>query len=171
MEKDIIHINQVLSGKTAIYSKLVDKHQTYVFSITLRILKNREEAEEAAQDVFIKAFRRLNSFNQKAKFTTWLYRIAYNTAIDYSRKKKRYTTSIDDDERFFNIEDISEVSVLEELDCFSVDEGYKPESERYKNQLTFSEKFYTTSFRFWAIKVKPQNRTVNPPKTSQRDNR
>lgn len=115
MEKDWQHIEQVLAGRTAVFAKLVDKHQGYVFSVVLRILKNREEAEEAAQDTFVKAFKRLKTFNRQSKFTTWLYRIAYNTAIDYSRKKKRQTQSIHNDERFVQIEDQKTRSTFEQL--------------------------------------------------------
>ena len=115
MENDITYIKEVLAGKTATYAKLVDKYQGYVYSVVLRILKNREEAEEAAQDVFVKAFRRLHSYNRMAKFSTWLYRIAYNTAIDYSRKKKHDTASIDDDESFLSIPDKNSRGQFEQL--------------------------------------------------------
>lgn len=117
MEKDLQHIEEVLAGKTAVFAKLVDKHQSYVFSVVLRVLKSREEAEEAAQDTFVKAFKMLNTFNGKSKFTTWLYRIAYNTAIDYSRKKKRHTQSIHDDERFVQIVDQKTTTTFEQLEA------------------------------------------------------
>ncbi len=82
-------INRVLAGEHQLYAELVNKYQTYAYTIALKIaVENRPEAEEIAQDGFIKAFKSLSSFNQEAKFSTWLYRIVFNTAITYKRKGK-----------------------------------------------------------------------------------
>ena len=64
------------------FQQLVERYQNYVFTIVLQIVRTREEAEEAAQDVFLKVYRQLAGFEQKSKFSTWLYTIAYRTAID-----------------------------------------------------------------------------------------
>lgn len=81
-------IELILEGNTAAFSVLVERHKQMVFSIALKIVQNREEAEEVAQDSFVKAFESLASFEKKAKFTTWLYRITYNAAISRTRKKR-----------------------------------------------------------------------------------
>lgn len=86
--EDQYYIERVLGGDTTSYRPLVEKHQDLVFTIVHRIVASTEEAEEVAQDVFIKAYKKLHDFQGKAKFSTWLYRIAYNTAISHSRKKK-----------------------------------------------------------------------------------
>ncbi|MFW5821788.1 MAG: RNA polymerase sigma factor [Tangfeifania sp.] len=98
MEKhdDSYYIEKVLAGQTNYFSYLVDKYQDIVFSIALKVLKNREEAEEMAQESFIKAYKSLGSFKGKAKFSTWIYRITYNTCISETRKKKNHFTSTDD---------------------------------------------------------------------------
>ena len=70
MQNDQQHIQEVLQGNTAAYAHLVEQYQSYVFTITHRILSSREEAEEAAQDTFVKAFRRLKDYRHEAKFTT-----------------------------------------------------------------------------------------------------
>lgn len=93
---DIFYINEVLRGNTASYSKLIDRHKDKVFNLALRICSNREEAEEIAQDAFLKAYRSLKEFKGKSSFSTWLYRIAYNTAISLVRSKRKGTVSIDD---------------------------------------------------------------------------
>ncbi len=85
----------VQEGNTNAFSFLVNKYQDIVFSIAFKILKNREEAEEMAQEAFIKAYRSIHSFQGKAKFSTWLYSITYNTCITSTRKKKLTTTQID----------------------------------------------------------------------------
>jgi len=87
-QDDNFYIDRVLSGDVSAYATLVAKHKSLVFSIALRILNNREDAEEIAQDCFLKAYRSLKFFKKKSKFSTWLYRIAYNAAISRTRKKR-----------------------------------------------------------------------------------
>ena len=88
-------IDQVLSGQLKAYRILTDRYKDYAFTLAIRVLGEKEEAEEAAQDAFVKAFNSLGSFNRTAKFTTWLYRIVLNTAISYNRKKKVSLESLD----------------------------------------------------------------------------
>ncbi len=93
---DISCIGQILEGNINAYSYLVDKHKDRVFNLAFRICGNHEEAEEIAQDAFLKAFRALKSFRRKSRFNTWLYRITYNTAISLVRARKRHELSIED---------------------------------------------------------------------------
>lgn len=95
---DLALINAVLNGNTAVYSDLVKRHQRFVFTLALRFTKNREDAEEVAQDCFVKAYRALGTFRQDSKFSTWLYTITYTSAMTALRKKKLQTISLDDDE-------------------------------------------------------------------------
>lgn len=88
-------IDRIIAGEQHVYAELINRYKGYAFTITLKILQNRPEAEEAAQDAFIKAFQNLGKFNREAKFSTWLYRIAFNTAISYKRKSKVSFQSID----------------------------------------------------------------------------
>ncbi len=88
--KDESHlIQQVLKGNPPAFRLLVEAYQSFVFTLMLRMLQNREEAEEASQDVFMKAFRMLPTFGFRSKFTTWLYTIAYRTATDRLRARKQ----------------------------------------------------------------------------------
>lgn len=106
MEQSDIHlIQQVLKGNTNAFKTLVDRYHNYVFTICMRVLKNREEAEETAQDIFVKVFKTLRSYQQEAKFSTWLYTVAYRTAIDKSRLKKQKIQSIDAEEDFLQVVD------------------------------------------------------------------
>lgn len=95
-EQDIIYIKRVLNGDRDAYAYLVDKYKAMVFSLALRITSNREEAEEIAQDAFVRAYQSLGSFRGKAKFSSWLYRIVYNTGISHLRKQEKGRISIDD---------------------------------------------------------------------------
>ncbi len=89
-------IQKVLDGNTATYTVIVDRYKDLVYSVVLKIVKNHEEAEETAQDTFLKAYHALSGFKREAKFSTWLFRIAYNTAISKTRRKQLTTTAIDD---------------------------------------------------------------------------
>jgi len=90
------YIVRVLSGDVSAYASLVAKHKNLVFTIVLKIVNNREDAEEISQDVFLKAYQSLSTFERKSKFSTWLYRIAYNAAISKTRKKKVEMVAIED---------------------------------------------------------------------------
>lgn len=93
---DNFYIGQVLEGNSAAFAMLVDKHKDMVFTIVNKIVRNHHEAEELAQDAFIKAYQALKDFEGKARFSTWLYRIAYNTAISKVRKPKTEFAAIDE---------------------------------------------------------------------------
>jgi len=93
---DSFYIEKVINGDTSAYTNLVNKHKDMVYTIALRIARNHQDAEEIAQDVFLKAFQSLESFRQKSKFSTWLYRIVYNTAISKIRKKQPEVTALDE---------------------------------------------------------------------------
>lgn len=101
---DLELINDVLTGNTGQYAVLVKRHQRFVFTLALRFAKNREDAEEIAQDCFVKAYKALGSFKQTAKFSTWLYTITYTTAMTFLRKKRLDTSSINDEETYLQIE-------------------------------------------------------------------
>ncbi len=88
-------ISNVLSGNKQAYASLVNRYQNYVFTLALRFTKNREDAEEVAQDIFIKAYRSLADFRGASKFSTWLYTIVNNTCITFLRKKRLQTDSLD----------------------------------------------------------------------------
>ncbi len=88
-------IDRIVAGEEALYATLVNKYKSYAYTIALKIVENRPEAEEVAQDGFIKAFHYLKKFNREAKFSTWLYRIVFNTAISYKRKNRQQFESIE----------------------------------------------------------------------------
>jgi RNA polymerase sigma factor (sigma-70 family) len=106
---DIELIEQTLSGNQSAYADLVKRHQRFVFTLAMRFAKGREDAEEIAQDCFIKAYRSLASFQQQSKFSTWLYSIVYTTAMTFLRKKRVDTDSIDDENTFIQVENQSSV--------------------------------------------------------------
>jgi RNA polymerase sigma-70 factor (ECF subfamily) len=94
--EDHHYIKLTRQGDMQAFGLLVQKHQNLVFTLALRMLKNHEEAQEAAQDSFVRVYQCLSSFEGKSKFTTWLYRIVYNECLGRLRKTKRHFTLVDD---------------------------------------------------------------------------
>ena len=97
-------ISKVLSGDQQAYGSLVNRYQNYVFTLALRFTKNREDAEEVSQDIFIKAYRALADFRGASKFSTWLYTIVNTTCITFLRKKRLEIHSLDN-EKVFEVAD------------------------------------------------------------------
>lgn len=93
-------ISKVLNGDQQAYAGLVNRYQNYVFTLTMRFTKNREDAEEVSQDIFIKAYRSLADFRGASKFSTWLYTIVNTSCITFLRKKKLEVHSLDNEKVF-----------------------------------------------------------------------
>ena len=93
-------ISRVLQGDQPAYAELVNRYQNFVFTIALRYAGNREDAEEIAQDIFVKAYRSLADFRGASKFSTWLYTIVTTSCITFLRKKRLETQSLDDERVF-----------------------------------------------------------------------
>jgi RNA polymerase sigma factor (sigma-70 family) len=98
-------IQQALAGRQSAYAMLVKRYEQYVFTLALRFVKKREEAHEVAQDSFLRAFRYLPDFRGDAKFTTWLYKIVFSTALNHLRKSNPDIVSLDDEDRPVRIKD------------------------------------------------------------------
>ncbi len=97
---DIEIIKSVFKGNTADYTVLVDRYKNKSFTMLKRMLKNEFDAEEVLMDCFMKAYNNLGSFKYESKFSTWFYRIVYNTALTklsgVKRKVESQMQSIDD---------------------------------------------------------------------------
>ena len=98
MEKktDEYYIREILKGDSGSFSQLVEKYGHLAFSLSMKILNQREDAEEAAQDAFIKAYNSLGSFQSNSTFKTWFFRIVYNTSISRLRARKNIEVKFDD---------------------------------------------------------------------------
>ncbi|MBI2890620.1 MAG: sigma-70 family RNA polymerase sigma factor [Nitrospirae bacterium] len=86
---DLEIIRQVLDGRTEAFEALIRRYQDRIFGFCMATLSHRQEAEEAAQEVFLKAFRSLSTFRREANFSTWLYRVAVNECRDALRRRAR----------------------------------------------------------------------------------
>jgi RNA polymerase sigma factor (sigma-70 family) len=97
-------INRILKGDQSAFALLVEKYQNYVFTLVLRFIESREDAEEIAQDVFVKAYRSLADFRGDSKFSTWLFTITRTTCLSFLRKKKLDTISLDSEKSGIQVE-------------------------------------------------------------------
>ena len=95
---DQVYIDQILNGDANAFTVLVERYKDLVFTLALRMMKHREEAEEVAQDTFVKMYKSLHKFKGDSKFSTWIYRVAYNTCLDRLKKNKRYQSTVTIDE-------------------------------------------------------------------------
>lgn len=141
---DKIYIQRVLDGETSSFTHLVNKYKGIVFTVCYRIVKQREDAEDLAQVVFMKAFKNLHAFKGNSKFSTWIYTIAYRTAISKSQIKKiemvteEFSTDTKVEESFSPIEELKEqeqqhyiqqaIDSLPEIDAVLITLYYMDES-------------------------------------------
>jgi RNA polymerase sigma factor (sigma-70 family) len=115
-------LSRVLQGDQQAYAEIVKRYQSFVFTIALRYTPNREDAEEIAQDCFVKAYRSLSDFRGESKFSTWLYTIVTTTCLTFLRKKKLDVQSLDNEK------------VFEAAD--SVDSGFRANQVEQKSRVT-----------------------------------
>ena len=119
-EREII--KEILKGKTQLYAHFVERYSEAVFSLVAHMVNCREDAEEITQDIFLKAFEKLSSFNVDSSFSTWLYRIAYNTTISAVRKRPCNSIAIAEE-------------ILADTDDELVDETLNEENEELLQRL------------------------------------
>jgi RNA polymerase sigma-70 factor (ECF subfamily) len=81
-DEDAQIVSSVLNGNKGLYRVLVQKHQRHVYGMGLSFFHNPDDAAEFTQDVFLQSYRKLEQFEGKARFSTWLYRIAWRTAVN-----------------------------------------------------------------------------------------
>jgi RNA polymerase sigma factor (sigma-70 family) len=100
--EDQFYINKIKEGNTDLYAVLVDRYKNMAYTIAMKVLGNKDDSQDVAQESFIKAFQQLHTFKGNSKFSTWLYTIVYRTAISKWKENRLEIQSIDDSihERF-----------------------------------------------------------------------
>ena len=153
---DEYYINETLNGNVNAYAFLVERYKHMVFTLTIRIVKNREEAEEVSQDVFVKAYKNLKSFKGESKFSTWIYKIGYYASLDVVKKNKRQINSINIDE--FNEGNIG--SMQDGLKYLEAKERKKVISDALL-RLNEDEQVILTLYYFEEMPLKEISKVVN----------
>ena len=98
MEPDQKLVERVWAGEREAFARLIDRYKTRVLHTAFRMLRNREDAEEAAQDTFVRAYRGLAKFRAEASFSTWIYKICYHVCLSYLERKKLPRAQIEPEE-------------------------------------------------------------------------
>ncbi|MGE5497467.1 MAG: RNA polymerase sigma factor [Syntrophothermus sp.] len=106
---DIEIIESVKRGNQADFSLLVDRYKDRGYSLLKRMLRNDFDAQEVLQDCFLKVYKSLSSFRQDSKFSTWFYRIVYNSALSFLASRRRKN-----EKELSSLEDITELSVFDD---------------------------------------------------------
>ena len=104
-EKDQLLVERCKAGDQRAFNDLINGYKRQIFSLIYRMVGNAADAEDLAQDTFIKAFRSIGLYDNKYPFHTWLFKIAHNTSIDFLRVNKHAALTIDDAENPIDIED------------------------------------------------------------------
>lgn len=113
LQEDLVYIKRVLEGDSSAYTFLQEKYQKLISSLIRRMVHNEDDVQDLSQESFIKAYKALATFQFDYSFSAWLYRIASNTCIDFLRKKRFQTVSLDqplynsEDDYYLEIEDNS----------------------------------------------------------------
>ncbi|MDR1596472.1 MAG: sigma-70 family RNA polymerase sigma factor [Treponema sp.] len=99
--EDQLIVDQIVSGRKEMFRILVQRYEQAVYGMGLSFFRNPEDAADFVQEVFLKSFRSLGGFQGRARFSTWLYRIAYNTGVNSIRRQKDYRSLAGDGETDF----------------------------------------------------------------------
>ncbi|MCF6182197.1 RNA polymerase sigma factor [Lutibacter sp.] len=155
-QPDEYYIEQTLNGNVNYYAFLVERYQQMVFTLTIRIVKNREVAEEISQDVFVKAYENLERFKGESKFSTWIYKIAYYASLDTIKRNKRQLN-------FENIETINEINFEKVQDALQSlqDKERKIIINNALFKLSEDERVILTLFYFEEMSIKEISKVVN----------
>ncbi len=153
---DDYYIEKTLNSNVNAYTFLVEKYKQMVFTISLRIVKNREEAEEVSQDVFVKAYKNLANFKGDSKFSTWLYKIAYYSSLDVLKRNKRQIKSD-------NIDTLYEGDLGNVQDALKYlhDKDRKKVINKALLKLNEDERIILTLFYFEELPLKEISKVVN----------
>jgi len=145
---DQLIVSQVAAGQKDLFRLLVRQHEKAVYGMGLNFFRNPEDASDFTQEVFLKAYRSLSGFEGRSRFSTWLYKIAYNTAVNEVNRRKEYHSLAEEDAADLpvNSSDTPERITLRNAAKEAVQAAIKELPERFRVcvDLFF---FYDRSFR------------------------
>jgi len=129
---DQLIVSQIVSGQKDLFRLLVRRHERAVYGMGLSFFRNKEDASDFVQEVFLKTYRNLSNFEGRSRFSTWLYKIAYNTALNEVNRKKEYLSLADENtDKLINSCDTPEKIALRNAAKEAVNEAVKELPERF----------------------------------------
>lgn len=147
-ELENMYLRRILEGETHLFSFVVERYSRPVFALIVRIAPSKEDAEELTQDVLLKVFRKLHTFKGECSFSTWIFRIAYNSAISSTRKKRTVFPPIDES-LLERVADSSVNDLLEKED----DEKLLQRLEIAVSQLNIEERTLISLFYYQEMPI------------------
>jgi len=130
---DELIISQIVSGHKDLFRLLVRQHEKAVYAMGLSFFRNPEDASDFVQEVFLKAYRSLSRFEGRSRFSTWLYKIAYNTALNEVNRRKEYHSLAEEDaDKLVNSGETPERLMLRNAAREAVQEAIKELPERFR---------------------------------------
>ena len=131
-EDDLLIVSQIVSGQKDLFRLLVRRYERAVYGMGLSFFRNKEDASDFTQEVFLKVYRSLSLFEGRARFSTWLYKIAYNTAINGVNRKKEYQSLAQDEACAFADERTPERIMLRTAAKEAIREAMQDLPERFR---------------------------------------
>lgn len=129
-DEDRVVAARIVSGQKELFRLLISRYKQAVYGMGMSFFRNKEDASDFTQEVFLKVFRNLSRFEGRARFSTWLYKIAYNTAVNGITRKKEYHTLAEDE--IVSGNDTPERDALKTLARDAVLEAVKELPERFR---------------------------------------
>jgi RNA polymerase sigma-70 factor (ECF subfamily) len=128
---DQLIVSQVVSGQKDMFRLLVRRHERAVYGMGLSFFRNKEDASDFCQEVFLKAYQNLSNFERRSRFSTWLYKIAYNTALNEVNRRKEYLSLADENMEMISSGDTPEKTALRNAAKEAVNAAIKELPERF----------------------------------------
>jgi RNA polymerase sigma-70 factor, ECF subfamily len=129
---DQLIVSQIVSGQKDLFRLLVRRHERAVYGMGLSFFRNKEDASDFVQEVFLKTYRNLSNFEGRSRFSTWLYKIAYNTALNEVNRKKEYLSLADENtDKLINSCNTPEKTALRNAAKEAVNAAVKELPERF----------------------------------------
>jgi len=130
---DQLIVSQIVSGQKDLFRLLIRQHEKAVFGMGLSFFRNTEDASDFTQEVFLKAYRSLSRFEGRSRFSTWLYKIAYNTALNEVNRRKEYHSLAEEDaDKLVNHGETPEKLALRNATKEAVQAAIKELPERFR---------------------------------------
>lgn len=134
MSTDEQLVREIITGNSECYREIVSRYQTKVFSVAFKVARNQKDAEDIAQDVFLKVYHSLHQFKGDSSFSTWIYRVTMNKALDWKRKQERSVSREigTADEQLTDRMETPEQQLLKQFDHDLVKQSIKLLPEKYQ---------------------------------------
>jgi RNA polymerase sigma-70 factor (ECF subfamily) len=153
---DTYYIKETLNGNVNAFAFLVERYKSMVFTLCIKIVKNREEAEEISQDVFVKAYTNLKNFKGESKFSTWIYKIGYYASLDAVKRNNRQINTDTIDEIYDG-----DIGILQDALFYLEEKERKSIIKKALLKLNEDEQIILTLYYFEEMPLKEISKIVN----------